>query len=476
MATQKQKEDFDTVRIPFLGNPTNRDTVTSKDQRFLNVYFDMLESAEGAKTFHMVKRPGYSALTQPPGGSAVGRGCYSWNGKLYSVFGTKIYSGTTDLGVTLTTSTGQCGFAEAHPAAGTQRLCINDGAKLYAIATNDAVTTITAIANPNTRDLIVFDRYWFSLKTNGTLIQSDLDDPTVWDASKIIYAQMYNGSGVGLAHQNNLIFCLGTNYIQAFFDAANVSGSVLTNVEPAAQQIGCASKDSISHNEASIYWVSNSNSGGYAVQVLDGTTQLSTVSTPGIERLLNAEGTSISSCIGRFVRTGGHSFYILYLASANRTLVYDITSKLWLEWANAAGTGAFPITSFAQHGNTLVGQDASNGRLYTISTSVYQDNGTSFPVFARFKRLDLNDNRKKFAKKAELIGDIQSSTTNVSLQYSDDDYVTLSTARTLDMSQTRSFTGSPLGSFTRRGWQITYTGANPLRLEALELVLRLGQY
>lgn len=463
------------VRIPFLGNPTNRDTVTSKDQRFLNVYFDILKSVEDAKAYYMVKRPGYSSLNRPPAGNAAGRGCHSWNGKLYSVFGNKIYSGTTDLGVTLTTSSGKCGFEELHPASALQALCINDGAKLYQISTTDVVTTISAIPTPNTRDLLYFDRYLFTLQTNGALSQCNLDDPSTWDGSKVIYPNMYNGSGVALGHQNNLIYLFTSNSIQAFYDAANVSGSVLTNVEQAAQQIGCASKDSLVHDETIMYWVANTDVGGYSVVSLDGTTNLETISTPGIERILRAEGSSISSCVGNYIRLGGHTFYLLTLISANRTLVYDITAKLWLEWTDSAGTAAFPIVDFCQHQGALIAQDAINGYLYTMSEGTAQDNGSSFPVFGRFKRFDGDDNRRKFCKRAELIGDIQSSTTNVSLQYSDDDYITLSTARTIDMGQTRTFTPA-LGSFSRRAWQITYTGPNPLRLEALELQLKIGVY
>lgn len=468
--------ELQTIRIPWMGNPTNRDTVTSKDQRYLNVYFDILKSAEGAKSYYLCKRPGYATLNRPPAGNAAARGIYSWNGKLYSVFANKIYSGTTDLGVTLTTSTGQCFFAEAHPAAVTQQLCINDGIKLYAISTTDVVTTISTIPTPNVRSLITFDRYWFTLQTNTALSQSNLDDSATWDGAKIIYSNMFNGSGVAIGHQNNLVYVFGNDFIQAFYDAANNSGSVLANVEQASQQIGCASTDSLFHDENIMMWVSNSKSGGYTVQKLEGSTGLEEISTPGINRILRQEGTSISSCLGRFMRIGGHSFYLLTLMGQARTLVYDLEAQLWLEWTDTAGTASFPLINFTQHLNTLVGQHATNGTIYTLSENTYQDDSVNFPVFGRFKRLDLDDNRRKFCKSAELVGDIQSSTTNVSLQYSDNDYVTLSTARTLDMAQSCPRTGSPLGNFKRRSWQISYTGANPLRMESLELVIKFATY
>lgn len=473
MAAPKS-EGIQTVRIPFLGNPTNRDTVTTKDQRFLNVYFDILEGAEGAKAFFLVKRPGYSQLNQPPAGAAVGRGVYSWNGNLYSVFGTKIYKGTTDLGVTLTTSSGLCGITEVHPAATTQRLCINDGVKLYLIATNDVVTTVTTIPTPNTRDLIYFDRYLFTLKTDGSIWQCDLDDPTVWDVTKIIYAQMYNGIGVALGHQNNLVYCFSREAIQGFYDAANASGSVLSNVEQVAQQIGCSSKDSLFHDEQLMIWVTNSTTGGYCVAGMDGSSGFTPLSVPGVERILRAEGSSITAVIGNYIRVAGHRFYILTLSAQDRTLVLDLDAKLWLEWQSPAG-GKWPLIRFAQHNGALIGQHATNGYLYTVSEATYQDDLTNFSVLGRFRRIDFDDNRRKFVKSAELIGDVQSTSTPVLLQYSDDDWNTLSTARTMDMSLARTLAPA-MGNFRRRAWQIEYTGANPLRLEALDLKVLMGQY
>lgn len=470
------QDDIQTVRIPFVGNPNNRDTVTTKDQRFVNAYFDVLTNAEGVKDYYLTKRPGGARLIQPSGGaSSAPRGVYVWRGDRYSVYGTKLYKNTTDLGVTLTTSSGLCGFAETHQTAATQYLGINDGAKLYLIATGGAVTTVTVnFPNPNTTDLLYFDTYFFTMDTNCKIYQSNANDPTTWDASKVITAQMYSGIGVGLAHQNNMIFLLSDRHFQGFYDAANVSGSVLTNVEQVAQQLGCASQNSIVHDETFVIWVSNSNSGGYSVMSMEGASGMDKISTPGIERLLRAEGTGITTSNGSWLKIAGHTFYVLKLTTADRTLVYDVDNKLWLEWQIANGTTAFPFVAYAQYNNTLIAQHTTDGYLYTLSESTYQDNAVNFTVLGRFKRLDLDDDRRKFLRRAELVGDIQASTTNVSLQYSDDDYNTLSTARTMDMSSTRPY-ASNFGNFRRRGWQISYAGANPLRLQALELKVRMGQ-
>lgn len=468
-------QDIETVRISIIGNLLFRGTSASKDQRFVNGYFDVLKNSVTNKThYYFCKRPGLAQNIRPPAGAAVGRGLYSWNGKGYSVFANKIYSGTTDLGVTLTTTTGKVGFAAVRPGATTTYLGINDGAKLYLISTSDAVTTVTTnFPTPNTRDLVYLDGYFFVMKTDGTVWSCEVDDPTTWTPSKFLTAQMYGDAGVGLAHQNNLLIVFCSKSIQTFYDAANALGLPLSNVEQYVQQLGCASRDSIANDEGMVVWVTNSSTGGYSVHKMDGVTTVKEIATPDIQRILWAEGTNIANAIGFSCRITGRLFYILKLIGANRTFVYDHQNDLWVEWETAAGGSAWPVVAAYQHLNVLYCQHATNGYIYTFSPTVYQDDSVNFTVLARLSRVDFDTTRRKFVRRFDIIGDQQSSATLVNLQYSDDDYITLSTARSMDMSYAECF-ATNLGSFKRRAWQISYAGNNPLRIEAFELRVRMG--
>jgi len=551
-ASKGGDDDIQIARIPFIGDQLQRSSSAAKDQRFVNGFFDVRKNKETQKShYFFVKRPGTTQTggTRPPAGNATGRGCYSWNGKLYSVFGTKIYSGTTDLGVTLKTTTGLCGFAETRAGIGTQYLGINDGINIYLITLADGISTISVKADtitvtiatpgvvswathglvagspvvfnttgalptgitagttyyvsatglgasafqiaatpggasinttgtqsgthtgtlPTTRDLEYMDGYFFTLRADCVVVNCSVDDPTTWAAASFLTAQMYGGVGIGLKRQNNLLVAFLDRVIQFFYDAENTSGSPLANVEQACQQMGCASHDSIAEHEGDIFWVTNHNT----VAKLTGVTSLQEIQTPNLQRLLDGEGTAIASSVGYVIHVGGRTLYILNLSTAGRTFVYDIEDELWFEWEAAAGGAVWPIVAETMHSNVIRVQHASNGWLYVLSTTVYQDDAVSFTVLARLSRVDFDTMKWKFCKRVDLIGDKQASTTNVSLQYSDDDYGTLSTARTFDMAQTQCF-GVNFGRFQRRGWQVSYAGANPLRLEGLELRLRIG--
>lgn len=542
----QKPDDIQTVRIPILGESLARGTTASKDQRFVNGYFDVLKnSVTGKNTYFFTKRPGAARLSQPPGASGTARGMYVWNGNIYSCYGTQLYKGTTNLGVTLTTSTGRVYFEATRPSSGNSPvLAVSDTVSLYVIATGDGVTvlnnvaiTSSSVANPsvittatahglatgnqvwiqnhtgstpalddqvftvtvtgpttftipmnvtvggtggtlgvfptpNLGQLVYFDGYLFVLKTDGSLCNSDLDDARTWDPTKFIIPIMDNGNVVGITRQANFMYVFGDKWTQGFYNNANALGSPLTNYEAAMLQMGCVARDTIVNEEAFITWVGSSDLGGFTVYRLTGASTTKDIGDPTINRVLNAEGSSLSSARASLIRTAGHTFYILTLTSANRTFLYDYELDMWFEWAGTDGN-AWPMLGFAQYSNTLIAQHTTDGRIYTISPTTYQDDSTNFTVLARFGRTDLETNNRKFVRALDLIGDMQSTTTPVSIQYSDDDYQTLSTARTFDMVDYHPY-GTNFGNFRRRSWQLSYAGANPLRVEAIQMKYRLG--
>src|SRR6266853_6439292 len=161
MARQQQGQNLgpQTIRVPFLDVTDLRpgqEALITKDQVFLNGFFEPVRNPLGKADYYFIKRPGTSSyLTVGPTGP--GRGCYAWKqtGKLYSVNNNKILSGSTDLGVTLTTTTNFVNFEETRPGATTQYLGVNDGQALYLIGSDDSVLALTnaaitavSVANP----------------------------------------------------------------------------------------------------------------------------------------------------------------------------------------------------------------------------------------------------------------------------------------------------------------------------------------
>lgn len=465
-----------TVRLNFYGAYNSRDNST-KDQRFINCFLETVKDKDGGKElFYCKKRPGATRLIQPTGASSSApRGVYFWNGHIYSVYGSSIYSDTTLLSSAMTTSSGIVAFEETRPGAVTQYLAINDGVKLFLISATNVVTIITVnFPSPNTSDLVFHDGYLFVMKTDASIWSCNFDDPTTWNPANFIYAQMENGIGVGLAHQNNYVVGFTDKQTQFFYDNANATGSPMNNADSTMQQVGCASQTSLQHTESMVFFVGNGTDGEPVVYSLDGTTGLNMISNAAENRMLAAEGSSIRQSYGLLFRVKGQYFYSLTLTSQARTLLYNIGNQTWTEWTGTSYATIWPYVSIAQNSNAVIAQHTTDGYIYVLGNNTYQDNAVSFPMKFQSSKKDMETSKRKWFNRVELICDLQPTTAPVSIYYTDDDYQTFTTPRVLDMSQRCWFRGA--GAARRRAWVIEATTNTDIRWECLEMDVMLGDY
>ena len=87
----------------------------------------------------------------------------------------------------------------------------------------------------------------------------------------------------------------------------------------------------------------------------------------------------------------------------------------------------------------------------------------------------LGINSEDIESRLELIADEWTSSVNASISWSDDDYVTFNTPRTVDISKTRKVL-LRLGAFERRAFKLTNTANSPVRASSLEMNVRRGHY
>ena len=471
---KKQTNLNQTVRLPLFGSPTNRSDAVDFDQRFVNCYPEFIDNPiAGVTRIYIQKRAGTSTHIQPAGTTGEGRGLWSWNSKLYSIIGNKVYSNSTAI-KTLTTSTGACGAVPV--SAGTDYLFICDGVKGYTIDTLDVVTEITDIdfPTPHIPTPAFMDGYIFLPKTTGEIYNCGLNTPLVWGAIDFITPEAFPDGILGLARQNNQVVALNEDSVEFFYNSGNSVGSPLLPTQQAVLQFGCASIGTVAEQENLVTFVATSGLGNCFVVSVDGF-KPEVISTPAIDRILKAEGDNILDSWGYLVRSKGHLFYVLTLPSNSRTLVYDYNSKMWHEWSFDAGTGVqtmFPMVQAAELDHVLYFLHQTNGYIYKMVPTVYQDNLNPIHVQIQTAKYDGETVKLKFLSRLSLIGDFQNTTSTVSLYYTDDDYKTWSAARTMNM-QDRMYLYR-LGSFRRRAFQIIHTANTPLRLEALELELGIG--
>jgi hypothetical protein len=281
---------------------------------------------------------------------------------------------------------------------------------------------------------------------------------------------MWPDNIVGLARQNNQVLAFGTYSSEFFYDAANASGSPLARNEGTVLQVGCAAPYAVYENEKFCIFIGQSDSGGRAAWMLEGFSPKK-VSTEAIERILDAEGSAISTAKGYGIRTKGHLFYVINLAAC--TLVYDVEEKVWHEWSsNSSGDHVafnYDYQTDPLNGTSILLHN-TDGYLYVLSPDYHDDSGTSILADVYTSKYDGSTMNRKFMHNLNIVGDLGPS---FSIRWSDDDYVTWNTY--FNLSTTRPFI-SRCGSFRRRAFNIRHTADEDFRLEALEFEVDVGTH
>ena len=462
--------------IPFAFVPTERATSTI-DQRAVNVLFEPIPSAL-TKTVYLqcLKRPGLAQSTQPPAGSATARGIYAWQatGKIYSVFNNKIYSNTTDLGVTLAASSGRVWFAETPSTASAQLLVVSDGTDNYNITTGDAPTQIdenddAQYPSTNQGPILYLDGYLFQA-TSSSIVNTIYDNFTSWLAADTVPVEGYGDSLEAIHRQSDKIIAFGKNSIEMYYNRGNPTGSPILRIDQNIRDFGIATKNSLAWSGETIFFVgenSGRGDGGRNVWMI-APGSVKEISTPVINRFLAAEGSSMSSCTAWCERIGGQLVYVLNLSSASRTFVYGVDTGMWCEWQTTDGSSKFSGAYATSLNGTIYIQDATNGRVYTMPPTTYQDNGSNFTVTVQTDTRDQGTSNRKTAIFAELEADTLASGTATLLK-SDNDGSSFETLGSFDMTKEQKRVWR-CGSYTgKRIWRVTYSGNTAFRAKELRV-------
>ena len=126
----------------------------------------------------------------------------------------------------------------------------------------------------------------------------------------------------------------------------------------------------------------------------------------------------------------------------------------------------FPVIASTSANGKQYMQHATSGALYEFSQSTYIDPIGAIAARIRTPKMDDASTRYKTMPSAELIGDKVSSV--AVMRYSDDDYVTYTGFRPVDLSADQSQIRR-LGKFRRRSFEVLHVKNALLRLEAIEI-------
>ena len=151
---------------------------------------------------------------------------------------------------------------------------------------------------------------------------------------------------------------------------------------------GCAAPYSLVRSDVALYWLSR-NAQGQTIALTTKGYSVEAISTRALEYEWSNYST-VSDVIGSTFQRSGHTFVLFHFPTADKTWVYDLSTKQWhaRTWIDTNGKPHRDRVSFhasvgAQGGfpTTIVGQDWSTGQIYAVSSEAYTDNGR--PIVCR---------------------------------------------------------------------------------------------
>ena len=450
-------------RMPLVFLPDNRDGSTAKDAKLVNCY---VESGQTKGDYHVYKRAGYILGSLPSGGAAAGLGVYNWLGDVYSIFGTNLYKNGVYLG-TVDATNGVYRFTQT---LGTPtRLVMGNGVKAYTYdGTTFAVISDADFPATFCKGWAYLDETTYVLRPDAGIQGSALNDPTSWDPLNVLIAQIEPDGGVAMAKQLVYTIALKQWSGEAFYDAANATGSPLSTVQGAKINYGCVHADSVQDLDGALFWISNNRAASPQVVMMDGL-KAEVVSSKAIDKLIDE--LAFSTIFSFVYKESGHKFYILTIKASNLTLVFDITERAWHQWTDTNGNYfPFVANTFDSSGNEIW-QHETDGGLYYPDTDQYSDNGSPIIVDIVTPNFDGGTSKRKLLNQLFFVADQCEGTMQV--RCSDDDYKTWSNWRNVDLRSKRPYLDR-CGSFYKRAYNFRYTGNTAFRISAAEPQLAVG--
>lgn len=264
---------------------------------------------------------------------------------------------------------------------------------------------------------------------------------------------------------------------------AGAADFAFQRIQGAAVDHGCAAPYSIAAVDISLLWLSQDRQGACIVVMTEGYS-VRRVSVHALEQEWQ-QYTDISDAIGYVHQIEGHAFYVLTFPTADRTYSYDLSTGQWHRRASIDGNGVLHrhrsnCFAFA-YGYNLVG-DYQNGNLYSMTNTVFTDNGVAIPRIRTFPHIVEDGKRVIYdgfqadMATGQIVGTDSANPPKVSLRWSDDRGFSFGNRVMQSMGATGQYLTSPqwqrLGMARDRVFEISWSANTDTALQGCWLRVR----
>jgi hypothetical protein len=370
------------VKTPILGQSYVARSPNAADNRMVNLYPEMTQ--EGKEPGWLQRTPGLEFLQTVGTGPIRALWAHQTNGSdFYVVSGTEVYR--------LTSLTAAPLFIGNVSGTGPVSIADN-GAVLFFACNGPSFTyyeptgqfdTITDPNFPGAVTVSYIDNLFVFNEPNSNRIWSvDTVDaasatyiyPLVFNSSDFTTADGSPDGVVSTIVDHREMWVFGTDSTEVWYNSG-AANFPLTRIQGAFNEIGCVAPYSVAKLDNALFWLGSDARGQGIVYRANGYAGVR-MSTHAVEYAIAQYG-NISDALAYTYQQEGHAFYVLTFPLANATWVYDVSTQAWHERAGFSN-GAFTrhrSNCQCNFGGTIIVGDFENGNIYSMSLSVYADNG-----------------------------------------------------------------------------------------------------
>ena len=508
------------VRIPLVGAPHHRQfadsntlpAISTLDQRFVNcIFVNDTNPALGSSRWRAIKRPGIGgavALANTATGAyTVAQADTQVNG-----YGTiALIPSTTANSIRVARGDGTSATVDATGHVATSRLtkyydsssnelyafhvvtAVAANRKAFSMTAGGTETEITDADYPEANaigNFVFMDGYLFIATDTGRIYNSDLNSATAWTSTSFVTSQKQD-QGRGAFSYRDKVGLFGADYIE-FYENVGASTSPLQQLDHlrrsgyglwmpvGSSNVSMDTGHFYLESVDTVFWINSvDTASGAGVFMLDGFAPKK-ISNPSVDYDLGRHFPGNISIRGLFSLLGQRYLVIATGDQATDYIwVYCLDNGTWTTWESALFAGAAfggivknrtnaddeQDDIFVYSGTSFYAFDTTS----LLSTDIsYTDNAVAYTATIQTRNLDLGTYKRKRLNRLTLIGADSREASTCGISWSDDDGQTWSTARNVDLNDSRP-TLTRLGMFRERQFRITNSSDAPMELEAMEL-------
>ncbi len=364
---------------------------------------------------------------------------------------------------------------------GTRPILAQHGTSLHG-ANGGKIITIPASGNTSNNDgtnapttvthTTVLDRYLIANETSsGNFHWSHVNTPATWDAEQA-EAEAKKDDIVAIAMADLELYLLGKRSLEVWYDDGSTP---FVRLYQGFIDSGTIAPYSFTRCQNNWYWLDLHRQvvrlNGRQAQPISG----------AIGKYLDGFS-QVTDCLGDFIIFDGRPFFLLTFKTAQETLALDLSTGFWYVWGYwSSGTHEHwrgNCAAICPAWNMTIIGDHSNGKVYKLDTSNYQDNGTTLKTLIRTNHINrgTEDIRKAchkltFRLKRTSVSD-EADIKNIIVRYRNNGSTTWKSERTVAVGQVgdTEFRGETymLGSYYSRQWEFYITDNAALTLVSVE--------